>query len=43
MTLSEKIKTIDSKIEKNKTQYNLGTETVKISILYQEILGNMNF
>ena len=43
MTLSEKIKTINSKIEKNKTQYNLDTETVKISILYQEILGNMNF
>ena len=43
MTLSEKIKTIDGKIEKNKTQYNLDTEAVKISILYQEILGNMNF
>ena len=39
MTLSEKIKTIDNKIEQNKAQYNLGRQTAKIS----EMLVNMNF
>ena len=39
MTLSEKIKTIDNKIEQNKAQYNLGRQTAEIS----EMLVNMNF
>ena len=30
MTVDEKIKTIDGKIEKNKAQYNLERETTKI-------------
>ena len=29
--ISEKIKTIDNKIEQSKTQYNLDRETAKIS------------
>ena len=31
MTITEKIKTIDNKIEQNKAQYNLDREIVKIS------------
>ena len=33
MTVSEKIKTIDNKIEQNKTQYDLDRQTAKISAL----------
>ena len=33
MTVSEKIKTVDNKIEKNKAQYDLGRQTAKISAL----------
>ena len=33
MTPSEKIKTIDNKIEQNKAQYNLDKQTAKISVL----------
>ena len=33
MSVSEKIKTIDNKIEQNKAQYNLGRQTAKISAL----------
>ena len=33
MSISEKIKTIDNKIEQNKDQYNLDRETAKISAL----------
>ena len=33
MIISEKIKTIDNKIEQNKAQYNLDRQTVKISAL----------
>ena len=33
MSISEKIKTIDSKIEQNKAQYNLDRQTAKISAL----------
>ena len=33
MTVSEKIKKIDDKIEQNKTQYDLERETAKISAL----------
>ena len=33
MGISEKIKAINNKIEKNKVQYNLDRETAKISAL----------
>ena len=33
MSISEKIKAINNKIEKNKAQYNLGRKTAKISAL----------
>ena len=33
MSISEKIKAINNKIEKNKVQYNLGRKTAKISAL----------
>ena len=33
MSVSEKIKTINSKIEQNKAQYNLNRQTAKISAL----------
>ena len=33
MSISEKIKAINNKIEKNKTQYNLNRQTAKISVL----------
>ena len=33
MSISEKIKTIDNKIEKDKAQYNLDIQTDKISAL----------
>ena len=36
MSISEKIKTIDNKIEQNKDQYNLDRQTAKISALSLE-------
>ena len=33
MSISEKIKTINYKIEQNKAQYNLDRQTAKISVL----------
>ena len=33
MSISEKIKAINDKIEQNKTQYNLDRQTAKISVL----------
>ena len=33
MTITEKIKTIDHKIERNKAQYDLDSQTAKISAL----------
>ena len=36
MSISEKIKTIDNKIEQNKAQYNLDRQTAKISNLSSE-------
>ena len=33
MNLSEKIKAVNNKIEKNKAQYNLDRQTAKISAL----------
>ena len=36
MSIGEKIKTIDNKIEQNKAQYDLDRETAKISALSSE-------
>ena len=36
MSISEKIKTIDIKIEQNKAQYNLDRQTAKMSALSSE-------
>ena len=33
MSISEKIKTINNKVEENKTEYNLDRKTAKISAL----------
>ena len=41
MTVNEKIKTLDNKIEQNKAQYNLNIQTAKL--YHQEVLINMNF
>ena len=43
MSISEKIKTIDSKIEQNKAQYNLDRKLQKILLCHQEMLVNTNF
>ena len=49
MIVSEKVETIDNKIEQNKGQYNLDRETAKISVLSPgnvstyEILTRKNF
>ena len=43
MTISEKIKTINNKIEQNKTHYDLDRQIAKISAYHQEMLVNMNF
>ena len=43
MSISEKIKTIDIKIEQNKAQYNLDRQTAKMSALSSEMLANMPF
>ena len=43
MSISEKTKTIDNKIEQNKAQYDLDRQTAKISAYHQEMLVNMNF
>ena len=39
MSVCEKIKTIDNKIEQNKTQYNLDRKIAKVSALSS---GNVN-
>ena len=36
MTVGEKIKTIDNKIEQNKTQFYLGRKTTAISVVYNQ-------
>ena len=42
MTFSKKIKTLDNKIEKNKTQYYLGRDKLLLFQLYhKEMLVNM--
>ena len=36
MTVGEKIKTIDNKIEQNKTQFDLDRKTAAISVVYNQ-------
>ena len=43
MTVSEKIKTINNKIEKNKAQYNLDREAGKILALSQGSVAKYEF
>ena len=44
MSIIEKIKAINDKIEQNKAQYNFDRQIPKISALsYQKMLINMNF
>ena len=43
MTTSEKIKTIDNKVEQNKAQNDLDRETAKISALSSENVSKYEF
>ena len=43
MRITEKIKTIDNKIEQNKAHYNLDRQTVKISTLSSINLSKYEF
>ena len=43
MTTSEKIKTIDNKVEQNKAQYDLDRETAKISALSSRNVSKYEF
>ena len=43
MSISEKIKTIDKKIEKNKAQYNLVRQAAKISALSSGNVSQYDF
>ena len=43
MSISEKIKAINSKIKQNKSQYNLDTQTTKIYALSSGNISNKNF
>ena len=44
MTVREKIKTIDNKMELNKTHFNIDIKkTLRFLLYHQEILANMNF
>ena len=43
MTVSVKMRTIDNKIEQNRTQYNLDRQTAKISALSAAKLGKCEF
>ena len=43
MTVNEKIKTIDKKIEKNKAQYNLDRQTTNISVFSSRNVGEYEF
>ena len=43
MTASEKIKTINKKIEQNKAQYNLDRQTAKISALSSGNVGKYEY
>ena len=43
MTVNEKIKTIDKKIEKNKAQYNLDRQATNISVFSSRNVGDDEF
>ena len=43
MTVSNKIKTLDNKIEQNKARYDLDSQTTKISDLSSENAGKYEF
>ena len=43
MSISEKIKTIDNKLEQNKAQYNLDRQTAKISPLSSGNVSKFEF
>ena len=43
MSISEKIKAINKKIEQSKTQYNLASQTAKISALSSGIVSKYDF
>ena len=43
MTVSNKIKTLDNKIEENKARYDLDSQTTKISDLSSENVGKYEF
>ena len=43
MSISDKIKTINNKIEQNKVQYNLDRETAKISALLSGNVAKYEF
>ena len=43
MSISEKIKTTDNKIEQNKAQYSLDRQTAKISTLSSENVRKYEF
>ena len=43
MGISEKIKTINDKIDQNKAQYDLDIQTVKISALSSGNVSKLNF
>ena len=43
MTVSEKIKAIDNKIEQNKAQYSLDRQTAKISALSSRNISKYEF
>ena len=43
MSACKKIKTIDNKIEQNKTQYNLDRQTVMVSALSSGNVGKYEF
>ena len=43
MTISEKIKTINTKIEQNKAQYNLDKQTAKVFSLSSRNARNIDF
>ena len=43
MGITEKIKTINNRIEQSKALYDLDKEPAKILLYHQEMLVNMNF
>ena len=43
MTITEKIKTVDTKIEQNKAQYDFDRQTAKMSALSSENVSKYEF